>query len=69
MLADPNNNYGVILWTPDEDKDWYDMRFRSSEHTNKPKLEVVWSNQPKTVSCDEASLTPPARTMSRGVGP
>ena len=35
--------------TPDEDLDGYDMRFRSSEHTNKPKLEVVWSNQPKTV--------------------
>lgn len=48
-LADPNTNYGVILWTPDEDLDGYDMRFRSSEHTNKPKLEVIWSNQPKTV--------------------
>ena len=48
-LADPNTNYGVILWTPDENLDGYDMRFRSSEHTNKPKLEVVWSNQPKTV--------------------
>ena len=48
-LADPNTNYGVILWTPDENLDGYDMRFRSSEHTNKPKLEVVWSNQHKTV--------------------
>lgn len=48
-LADPNSNHGVILWTPDEDLDGYDMRFRSSEHTNKPKLDVVWSNQPKTV--------------------
>jgi hypothetical protein len=48
-LATPASNFGVILWTPDEDLDGYDMRFRSSEHDNKPQLEVVWSNTPKTV--------------------
>jgi hypothetical protein len=37
-LATPNSNYGVILWTPDENLDGYDMRFRSSEHDNKPPI-------------------------------
>ncbi len=64
-LADPNSNHGVILWTPDEDLDGYDMRFCSSEHTNTPKLEVIWLNQPKALP-SETSLMPRARAMSCG---
>jgi RHS repeat-associated protein len=45
-------NYGVILWATNEDVAGYTMRFYSSEATNssdRPYLEVVWSNTPKTV--------------------
>jgi RHS repeat-associated protein len=45
-------NYGVILWATNEDVVGYTMRFYSSEATNqsdRPYLEVVWSNTPKTV--------------------
>jgi RHS repeat-associated protein len=51
-LNTPASNYGVILWATNEDVAGYTMRFYSSEATNssdRPYLEVVWSNTPKTV--------------------
>jgi RHS repeat-associated protein len=51
-LNTPASNYGVILWATNEDVAGYTMRFHSSEATNssdRPYLEVVWSNTPKTV--------------------
>jgi len=44
-LADPNTNYAALLWTRGEDLKGCDF----SEHTNKPKVDVVCSNQPKTL--------------------
>jgi RHS repeat-associated protein len=46
------SNYGVILWATNEDVAGYTMRFYSSEampDSVRPKLEVIWSNTPKTV--------------------
>jgi len=46
----PSSNYGVILWATNEDTDGQAMQFRSAEAaSNQPKLEIIWSNTPKTV--------------------
>jgi len=46
-------NYGVILWATNEDTDGMNLFFRSSEYTTdptmQPKLEVIWSQLPRTV--------------------
>jgi len=46
-------NYGVVLWATNETTDGYDLRFYSSEYTVdttlRPKLEVTWSQLPRTV--------------------
>ena len=46
--------FGVILWATNEDVIGYDLRFHSTDafppnNTNPPYLEVIWSNQLKTV--------------------
>jgi len=45
-------NYGVILWATNENTSGYVLRFYSSEATNtsdRPYLEVIWSQTPQTV--------------------
>jgi len=46
-------NYGVILWATNEDVNGMNLFFRSSEYTTdptmQPKLEVIWSQLPRTV--------------------
>jgi len=46
-------NYGVVLWATNEATGGYDLRFYSSEYTTdpalQPKLEVIWSQLPRTV--------------------
>jgi len=47
------SNYGVVLWATNEATDGYDLRFYSSEYTvdptKVPKLEIIYSQQAKTV--------------------
>jgi len=47
------SNYGVILWATNEDTDGMNLFFRSSEYTTdptmQPKLEIIWSQLPRTV--------------------
>ena len=47
------SNYGVVLWATNEATDGYDLRFYSSEYTvdptKQPKLEIIYSQQAKTV--------------------
>jgi len=49
----PASNYGVVLWATNEATDGYDLRFYSSEYTvdptKQPKLEIIYSQQAKTV--------------------
>ncbi|MCI0552499.1 MAG: polymorphic toxin type 28 domain-containing protein, partial [Anaerolineae bacterium] len=44
-------SYGVILWATNEDVNGYDLRFYSSEAVaaDQPKLEVTYSQTPRTV--------------------
>jgi len=46
-------NYGVILWATNEDANGMNLFFRSSEYTTdptmQPKLEIIWSQLPRTV--------------------
>jgi len=45
-------NYGVLLWATNENTSGYVLRFYSSEATNtsdRPYLEVIWSQTPQTV--------------------
>ena len=45
-------NYGVILWTTNEGTDGKDLRFHSSEYSDnslRPKLEITYSTEAKTV--------------------
>jgi len=45
-------NYGVILWATNENTDGKDLRFHSSEYSDnslRPKLEITYSTEAKTV--------------------
>jgi RHS repeat-associated protein len=52
-IDNPTKNFGVILWATNENTVSYDLRLYSSHTSNpdsiRPKLEVIWSQLPRTV--------------------